>query len=168
MLDRLANGGPTDALRGIVDLVEPVKNYNRGRRAKFTSQMALNRIVDAARPESDEARVFGELVDLCLANPAQKETRDAIAAALTRWQAFARDVRPVMGAPLLQEAGPLVERLSVVSGFGLWAVEALERKWKLALTSEETDALNESVAPVADVLLMVAPHVKKLVDAAGK
>jgi hexosaminidase len=168
MLDRLANYGPTEALRGIVDLVEPVKNYNRGRRAKFTSQMALNRIVDVARTESDEARAFGQLVDRCLANPTQKDARDAIVAALTRWQVLARDVQPVMNAPLLQEAAPLVQNVSVLSAFGLRAVESLDKRWRLALTAEETDALNKANAPVADVLLMVAPHVKKLVDAAGK
>ena len=168
MLDRLANGGPTEALRGIVDLVEPVKNYNRGRRAKFTSQMALNRIVDAARPESDEARGFGLLVDRLLANRADRDARDAIVAALTRWQVFARDVQPSMSAPLLREAAPLVQHVAALSGFGLRAVEALEKKWKLALTAEEAETMTRASAPVADVLLMVAPHVKRLVDAAGK
>jgi hexosaminidase len=168
MLDRLANGGPTEALRGIVDLVEPVKNYNRGRRAKFTSQMALNRIVDAARPESDEARGFGLAVDRLLANRADRDARDAIVAALTRWQVFARDVQPSMSAPLLREAAPLVQHVAALSGFGLRAVEALEKKWKLALTAEEAETMTRASAPVADVLLMVAPHVKRLVDAAGK
>jgi hexosaminidase len=168
MLDRLTNYGSTEALRGIVDLVEPVKNYNRGRRTKFTSQMALNRLVDVARAESDEARAFGQLVDRYLANPTQKDGRDAIVAALTRWQVFARDVQPVMNAPLLQEAAPLVQNVSVISGLGLRAVESLDKKWRLALTAEETDALNGATAPVADVLLMVAPYVKNLVDAAAK
>jgi hexosaminidase len=168
MLDRLANDGPTEALRGIVDLVEPVKNYNRGRRATFTSQTALNRLVDVARPESDEARAFGQLVDRYLADPSQKETRDAITAMLMRWQVLARDVQPAMSAPLLEEAAPLVQNVSTVSGFGLRAVESLQKKWKLALSTAEADALNKAIAPVADVLLMVAPHVKKLVDAAGK
>ena len=168
MLDRLANDGPTEALRGIVDLVEPVKNYSRGRRAKFTSQMALNRIVDVAGAESDEARAFGQAVDALLADPSKPERRDPVVAALRRWQMSAREVQPVMSAPLLQEAAPLVQNVAALSGFGLRAVEALEKKWKLALTAEETDAMARAAAPVADVLLMVAPHVKKLVDAAGK
>jgi hexosaminidase len=168
MLDRLANDGPTEALRGIVDLVEPVKNYSRGRRAKFTSQMALNRIVDVARAESDEARAFGQAVDALLADPSKPERREPVVAALRRWQMSAREVQPVMSAPLLQEAVPLVQNVAALSGFGLRAVEALEKKWKLALTAEETDAMARASAPVADVLLMVAPHVKKLVDAAGK
>jgi len=36
------------------------------------------------------------------------------------------------------------------------------------LTADETAALNKAIAPVADVLLMAAPHVRKLIDAAGK
>ncbi len=168
MLDRLANYGPTDALRNIVDLVEPVKNYNRGRRTKFTSQMALNRIVDVARPESDEARAFGQAVDALLADPSKPATREPVVTALRRWQASAREVQPVMGAPLLQEAAPLVQSVAALSGFGLRAVEALEKKWRLALTAEETDTMTRAAAPVADVLLMTAPHVKRLVEAAGR
>jgi hypothetical protein len=61
-----------------------------------------------------------------------------------------------------------VQNVAALSGFGLRAVEALEKKWRLALTTEESDAMTRAAAPVADVLVMVAPHVKKLVDAAGK
>jgi hexosaminidase len=143
-----------------------VKDYNRGRRAKFTSLTPLNRLVDAARPESDEARTFGRLVDALLADPAKSVSRDAIAARLRQWQDDARDVQAAMGAPLLQDAAPIAQHVALVSSIGLRALDALQKKTPLSLTAEESDGLARAAAPVADVLLMVAPAVKRLADGA--
>jgi hexosaminidase len=166
MLERLTANRPVDALRNIVDLVEPVKDYNRGRLVKYTSLSPLNRLVDAAGPESDEARAFGRLVDGLLADPARAAGREAIATMLIQWQEDAKAVQPVLDSPLLQDAGPLVQNLTAVSAIGRKALDALQNKRPLTLTLEENDALTEAIAPVAEVLLMVAPPVKKLVDAA--
>lgn len=166
MLERLTSNRPVGELRRIVDLVEPVKDYNRGRRAKFTTLTPLVRLVDAARPESDEARAFGGLVDTLLADPAKEAGRDAIRSALEQWQEDAAAAEPLFRGPLLQDAAPVVQGLKVASALGLKAIDAIGKKTPLTLTVEESDALARSVAPAADVLLMVAPHVKKLVDAA--
>ncbi len=166
MLERLANGRPTGALMGIVDLVEPVKDYNRGRRAKFTSLTPLNRIVDAARPESDEARDFARLVDGLLADPSRSAGRDAIVAHLKAWQDHARMAERVWDSPLLQEAAALGQHVALVSSVGLKALDALQKRTPLVLAPEETDGLAKAAMPVADVALMVTPSVKKLVDAA--
>ena len=53
-----------------------------------------------------------------------------------------------------------------MSALGLRALDALQKKTPLTLTPEETESLAKAIAPVAEVLLMVAPPVKKLVDAA--
>ena len=166
MLDRLADGRSTEALRGVVDLVEPVKEYNRGRRQKFTSLTPLVRIVDAARPESDEAREFARLVDGLLNDPARIAGREAIAARLAIWQRHAAALQPVLDAPLLQDAVPVVQHVSAVAAIGLKALDALLKKTPLVLTADENDALTKAAAPAADVLLMVAPAVKKLADGA--
>jgi hexosaminidase len=166
MLARLADYRPTEALRGIVDLVEPVKDYNRGRRQKVTSLTPLNRIVDAARPESDEARTFAQLVDALLGDPGKAAGRDAIAGYLNEWRADARQVQVVMDAALLQDAGPIVQNVATIAAIGLKALDALQAKTPLVLTAEENDALAKAAAPTADVLLMVAPSVKKLADGA--
>jgi hexosaminidase len=166
MLDRLAEHRPTGDLERIVNLVEPVKDYNRGRRVKYTSLSPLNLLVDAARPESDDAREFGKLVDAFLADPQKLAGRGAIAAALRRWQASAANVQPVLDAPLLRDAAPLVQSVALVSRLGLGAMDAIDKRTPLALTAEESDALTKAAAPVAEVLLMVTPHVRKLVDAA--
>jgi hexosaminidase len=166
MVERLAAHRATEPLQGIVDLVEPVKDYNRGRRQKFTSLTPLNRVVDAARPESDEARDFARLVDALLADPSHAAGRDEVVSRLKRWQQDARDVVPILDGLLVQDVGPLVEHVAVVTTLGLRAVDALQRKQAMALTAQEADALTKAGAPVADVLLMVTPPVKKLVEAA--
>ena len=166
MLDRLADGRSTEALRGVIDLVEPVKEYNRGRRQKFTSLTPLVRIVDAARPESDEAREFARLVDGLLNDPTRIAGREAIAARLASWQRHAAALQPVLDAPLLQDAVPVVQNVGAVAAIGLKALDALQKKTPLVLTADENDALTKAAAPAADVLLMVAPAVKKLADGA--
>ena len=166
MLERLTASGQTDSLRRLVDLLEPVKNYDRGRRRAFTSLSALNRVVDAARPESDDARVFRRQVDALLADAERSECREAIASTLKQWQDDARTVGEEMGSPLLSDAAPLAASWATLAGLGLRALDALKTQRPLVLTTEEENALTSAQAPVADVLLMVAPPVKKLVDAA--
>src|ERR1700687_41725 len=65
MLRRIAGSEDISALRTLVDVVEPVKGYSRGNLAvsEPTSLTPLNRVVDAARPESAVARRFSALVD---------------------------------------------------------------------------------------------------------
>jgi hexosaminidase len=78
MLERMTGGRPADALKAIVDLVEPVREYDRGKVVKRTSLQPLIRVIDAARPESEEARLFSEAVDGLLADPAKKANRELI------------------------------------------------------------------------------------------
>jgi hexosaminidase len=166
MLGRLADHGPTDAIRRLTDLLEPVKNYDRGRRRAFTSLSPLNQIVDAARPESDAARVFNRQVETLLADPNRGIGRVAIAATLKEWQADARAAAAQMKSPLLSDAAPLATSWATLADLGLKAVEAMEARKPLVLTVEEAEALSRTTTPVSDVLLMVAPPVRKLVDAA--
>ena len=68
MLQRIANAEDIAPLRVLADVVEPVKG-DRAQFARFEPSSAdpLNRLVDAARPESDTAREFNDLVDSFLA-----------------------------------------------------------------------------------------------------
>ncbi len=166
MLDRLTDHGPSDSVRRLTDLLEPVKNYDRGRRRGLTSLSPLVGIVDAARPESEEARIFGRQVEALLADPGRTAGRDAIAGTLKQWQADARAAASEMGSPLLAAAAPLAASWTTLADLGLKALEAMEARRPLVLTAEESAALSKTTAPVADVLLMVAPPVKRLVEAA--
>src|SRR2546423_9479574 len=64
MLQRMAGTADITALRVLTDVVEPVKDYNRWDDAKgpIDFHAPLNRLIDAAYPESDTARFFSNLV----------------------------------------------------------------------------------------------------------
>ncbi len=166
MLERLTANGPTGSLRRLADLVEPEKGYSRGHQQTVTSLSPLVHLVDAARPESDRAREFRLQVDALLADASNSAGREALTVLLKQWQDDARAVRKQMDSPLLQEAAPLAEGWAEVADVGLKALGALEQHTRLVLTAAEDDALARAALPVVDVLLMVAPPVKKLVDAA--
>ena len=166
MLERLAFPRPADAVRRLVDLVEPVKNYDRGRHGTLTSLSSLVGVVDAARPESEAARTFSRQVDALLAEPNLTSVRAAIAATLSQWQVDARSAAAQMNGPLLADAAPLAASWVSLADIGLEALDALESHKPLVLTADENEALARAGAPVADVLLMVAPPIKRLVDAA--
>src|SRR5262249_55034731 len=56
LLRRLALSSDIEVLKALVDIVEPVKNYRRGREFPTSQLTPLTRVVDAARPDSSEAR----------------------------------------------------------------------------------------------------------------
>ena len=68
--------------------VEPVKDYAREEIAavEATSLAPLNRVVDAARPESETARHFSELVNAPIAGQADANAKQEIAMWLSRWR----------------------------------------------------------------------------------
>ena len=69
MLRRIAGTNDIAALKVLADVLEPVKDYTREETAPApaTSASPLNRVVDAARPESATARWFAEAVNDLLA-----------------------------------------------------------------------------------------------------
>src|SRR5579863_9873408 len=64
MLHRMAGNADITSLRVLADVVEPVKDYNRwsDEKGPIDFHMPLNHLIDAAYPESDAARQFGDLV----------------------------------------------------------------------------------------------------------
>jgi len=72
MLRRIAGTNDISALRTLADVMEPVKDYAREETATVvpTSATPLNRLVDAARPESDTARRFADLVNVIVSGQA--------------------------------------------------------------------------------------------------
>src|SRR5262249_42528951 len=56
MLRRLAGGGPVAPVRTLADVVEPVKDYAREAARPYDAFSPLNRLIDAARPDSAVVR----------------------------------------------------------------------------------------------------------------
>jgi hexosaminidase len=69
MIRKVANNNDVDALTNFLNVVEPVKDYNRSRlRLDYTSFSLLTRVVDAAVPDAETARNFSHGVDDFLSN----------------------------------------------------------------------------------------------------
>ena len=167
MLERLAGGQPAEALVRFAGLLEPVKNYHRSGSGAYTQLTPLDRLVDAVTPESDEARVFGRDVDALLADPERASGCASIATRLQGWRRLHDELTPVLAASApLREAAPLVDDLANLGELGLRALAALASEDTLQLGFGDGPLLARAPSPRAELLLMVAPHVARLVAGA--
>ena len=175
MLQRIAGpaASPEElaALRTLADVVEPVKDYNREKLAPAepTSATPLNRVVDAVNLESDPARRFAELVDNYLAircSDAAAEVR--LRAQLMQWRDNDARLEPLAQRSFLVKEVAQTSK-AALGAIGLAALDAISKgsaapdSWK----AEQTAAIQELQKPKAQLLLVPAAAVQKLVDAAG-
>jgi hexosaminidase len=172
MLRRIAGRDDVAALRALADVVEPVKDYERGDSLTIqaTSLMPLNRLVDAARPESIAARQFAELVDEFVARKIKPGTEAEIRATLIRWRDNETDLQPMAeGSFLLQDVPPLSHDLSTLGTAGLQALDYLDHgqaapeEWR----AQQIAFLEQAKKPRAQVELMVVLPVEKLIEASA-
>jgi len=177
MLERIAGVDAVSAMRLLADAVEPVKGYNRKR--SDNQRWPLNRLVDAARPESFAARDFNAKIDTLLSGWANTKgpidfSGDAVAAEiqdqLTAWRELPRTLKPaVQHSRMGTEAMSVALALSSVSEAAHDALHALAARqpvtadWK----SQKLDQLKQSATqPEAEVVIAVAPGLQKLIEAA--
>jgi hexosaminidase len=173
MLRRIAGSNDISALRTLVDLVEPVKDYTREEIATTvaTSLSPLNRVVDAARPESATARRFADLVDAMVAGRANAADKQEVRMWLARWRDNQTNLLPLESQSLLlKEIAPLSQDLSAIAAAGLQALDYLDRgesspeMWR----TQQLALLAEAQKPKGQVLLMIVSSVQKLVDACAR
>ncbi|HKW17630.1 MAG TPA: family 20 glycosylhydrolase [Terriglobales bacterium] len=169
MLERMTAGQETLALRSLVDLVEPVKGYAREQLATSepTSMTPLNRAVDAARPESSEAREFSVLVNQFVSGQIRPGMEQRIRAKLVTWRD--NDVRLGSQADkssFVQEVMPISQDLSALSNAGLEALDYLDRGERApqAWTAQQLQLAQQAIRPRAQLLLMIAGPIQKLIQ----
>ncbi len=165
MLERLVDMQSPSSLKVLDEVLEPVKDYARGEARPYTSFTPLNRLVDATRPESIAARAFAGMVDELGSN------KDRVRQQLIRWRDNQNALIPLMErSGLLKEAVPIAEDVSALAKAGLEALDYLDAgKPAPANWVEEQRALLESAAkPRAELLIMIVPSIRKLVDVAAK
>lgn len=169
MLQRIAGADDVTALKTLVDLVEPVKGYARESLAASepTALTPLNRVVDAARPESETAREFSALVDGFVAGAMKPGMEASIRARLTHWRDNDENFQTLAHrSSLVQEVAPLSQSLAAISTSGLRALDYLDRvekappDWK----AQQLALMQESFQPKGQVLLMVVPAIQKLIE----
>jgi len=172
MLRRIAGSDDISPLRALADVVESVKDYTREETApqEPTSLVPLNRLIDAARPESATARHFAAMVDALLSGHADSATKQEIRIWLIHWQGDQAALQPLAAQSfLVREVIPLSQSLSQVASIGLQAMDDLDRgEWPGdAGKAEQLAVLQQAQQQKAQLLLMIVPPVQKLVEAAA-
>jgi hexosaminidase len=173
MLHRMAGPADTTALRVLADVVEPVKDYNRWSEEKgpIDFHAPLNRLIDAAYPESDTARQFSDLVETFAKSGYKDEAAEAqIRTWLSLWRNNDMKLHPLLEqSSLLHEDVPISQNLAMLAAAGLQALDYLDKGqpepelWK----TQQMAIVDQSKNPVAGLLLQVTLPVEELIEAAA-
>jgi hexosaminidase len=170
MLQRLAGKNPVHPIRVLAEIVEPVKKYTRPNTREYTQMTPLNRLVDAAKPESHPARKFENLVDEMLLNtPQLNKNRFAIEDRLKEWRDNHVLLLPILESSyLLKEIIPLSQDVRDLADVGLRALKYLEhqqsppKEW----LKQVKKLLERPKKPESELIIRIVPAIRKLFEAA--
>jgi hexosaminidase len=173
MLARLAGTDDIAALDVLAQAVQPASITIRETEAEKaggiqTSDVPLNRMVDAVAPESETARKFSIAVDEFVASKFQDSTAEPyIHGKLTEWLNNDSALQPLLqNSFLLKEVAPVSHNLAALGATGLQALDYIDTRkaapadWKV----KEVTMIQQIAKPTADLVLAVAPAVQKLVE----
>jgi len=119
MLDRMAGGQPAEPVRILADASNGLGLGPRARARKYTSLMPLNRLADAARPESESVRRL-ELAAARFAASHQAADGAWLREQFSRWAVNDARFQPLAADnALLAELKPLSTDLSELGAMGL-------------------------------------------------
>ncbi|HZR56133.1 MAG TPA: family 20 glycosylhydrolase [Terriglobales bacterium] len=169
MLRRIAGTEDISALKTLADVVEPVKGYAWERTSPVvpTSLMPLNRLIDAARPESATGREFANLVDAYVAGKAGPEAKLQIRHWLLLWRDNQAKLQPLEAQSfLMKEVIPVSQSLSTLATAGLEAMDYLDHGDHMpdTLKAAQLGLIQQAEKPQAQVTIAVAPSIQKLVE----
>ena len=169
MLQGLAEEHSADALKVLADIVEPVKYHTRPRTRAYTQMTPLNRLVDAARPESHKGRKFANMVEKFLADAPSYEVKNkTIREWLVEWRNNHEVLKPVMkDSPLLEEILPLSEDVAALADAGLQAMDYLEKGQEAPLSWLDgvVSLLSRPQKPEYELVVKIVPAIQELVHA---
>jgi hexosaminidase len=178
MLQRIAGPaapGEMEALTELARALEHQKDYTReeSAAAEPTSFTPLNRLVDAAYPESEVSRRFSVAVDQYLASSCKDSALAAqIRAQLLQWASIDARLQALQQrSQLAKEAAPASAALSQAAKIAMDAVDTIAKSASLSADQKKTqaDALNglEKQAHSSQLTLPMLPAIQKLLDAAS-
>ncbi|MGA3186616.1 MAG: family 20 glycosylhydrolase [Bryobacteraceae bacterium] len=153
MLDRI---DPSDALRVLADASEALGIEGRRDAHHYTSEVPLNRFVDAVRPESEIVRHLELAVQRLAANDLAE-----LEVSLTEWSKNETRWKPPA------ELASLSRKLSLLGSIGLRALEYLKKGAAppAGWVSQQLQVVNEIQKPNAEVMLAAARPVRLLLEA---
>ena len=171
MLRRLTNNQDIAALRNLVDVIEPVKEYQRNNLREHTSFSPLTRVADAARADAKIAREFRNLVTGYLADSTpDSATFETMRCWLQLWQANHGRLLPIIqNSPVLGEIETLSADLSRCAGLGLTALDFLQKQQRPPVDWLDTASATVTRAkqPRGETELMILPAIEALLKKAS-
>ena len=167
MLRRLTDNNDITALKILVDVVEPVRFYQRHfQGVKYTQYSPYTRIVDAARPESMTARNFSILVDNYLTEKDDASLK-MIIQWLEKWRSNYEELKATMNlSPIVREIEPLSINLQNISLVGLEALQLIKQNNKAPFDwiDKAGAMIEEAKKPYGQVELRIVDPIEKLVE----
>jgi hexosaminidase len=167
MVARMAGGWPVEPLRLLADASESaIIDVRRGAR-KYSSNIPLNRLVDAVRPESESIRRLERAAENAARGSGAPAELAELRAAFTAWAENNVRLGPLAGNALIEELEPLSKNLSKAGAIGLGALGYLEsgseppKGW----ISQQSRILDAMAKPSAEVKLAAVRPVKALLEA---
>ena len=171
MVQRIAGGGPVEHVRVVADAVEPLGIEGRYKSRKYTSQVPLNRLVDAARPESEHVRRLQQIVArVSAARPPNETSMAELRIALDQWSESRTMLQPfAANNHLLAEVLPISEFLSNLGSIGLRALEYVQTRQAPPADwiARQKQILTQMEKPSGEVTVAAASVVRMLLDAAS-
>jgi len=170
MLRRMTGKSEPKSLEVLATAVQPPEGYARGALKAYDNRTPLNRLVDAVLPESDSARIFGELAKNIVAGKASTQQWAQAREWLTLWRENDAKLQPRLNdSELTAELVPVSLKLSQVAAIGLQALDDLQNHHAVneAALQDQMRVLKDAEKPEAVLLDMVVPSVRLLVQATG-
>jgi len=174
MVERMAGTAAPEeiaALQSVVEALEPVKDYTRENiGAEPTSQTPLNRVTDAASPESEVSRLFSGKVDGYIASSCKDAAKTSeLRAQLREWAGNDARLRPLAERSfLVKEANPASSALSQASEAALASFDTIILGVPLSPESskQQLDGLKalELQAHKAQLTIPELPAFQKLIE----
>jgi len=167
MLRRLTNNKSIEPLKNLVDIVEPVKFYQRhSQGVKYQQHSPYTRIADAARPDSKPARIFSKQVSHFLEMKNAK-CKDEVSTKLLKWKNNHSELLALIStSPIIKEIEPMSQNLADLSEVGLEAIHMImkdihpDNKW----LDKANSIIEYSKKPVGQVELKIVEPIEKLVN----
>ena len=166
MLRRLAGTEHIEALKNIIDFIEPVKGYKRNEADNFTKYSPYTLMVDIAIADSKSLREFNKLVDTLLKSSSHTLINQ-LSEQLISWQSSCQTIRNLAkNNPSLSPILVHAESLATISTEALKLLDM--KKKKITPNKTWTDnffrQINEANKVSGYCELMVGDGFKKLVN----
>jgi hexosaminidase len=163
MMRRLVGQEHVPTLKTLINVLEPVEGYQRGKYKKYTMQSPLTRVPDIARPDATEARNFNLLVEQYIKD-GDNGIRDEVKALLLIWVENHKKIKILAKQyPEIKEVLPLSDDLSKIAIIGIQALsnsKLHDDDWHRSATS----MLDEAAKPKAECEIKVIEGITKLVS----